>query len=151
MSFFISSNAYSAVLKVFLSFYAIALLIWAYNIQPMHDYALYFVHWDLILGGDDPWMKIPAANAYGPIYNLFAWLYALDHQLPKLLFLTAWLGVMFYSVVSFWNIEKVKVQVKLIYTIFWVFNPFFVLSTVFYGLNDSFVASLVFFISNITT
>lgn len=144
MKFFKGSHNQVVTLQVCLGIYTFILLYWAYQISPMNDYYLYFRHWDLVLSGGDPWMKMPAANAYGPIYNLFAWLYSIDHQLPKLVFLTAWLSMIFYSLVIFLNNKKVKLKVKFLYSIFWLFNPFFILSTVFYGLNDGFVASLVF-------
>lgn len=124
--------------------YSISLLTFSYTVEPMHDYALYFRHWDLVLSGGDPWKKIEAANAYGPVYNLFAWLYQIDHQFPKLAFVSSWLFIAIYSMYRFLKDSKASVTQKWLFFIFWFFNPFFLLSTVFYGFNDSFVALLVF-------
>lgn len=127
----------------FYIFYAITVSIWAYLIDPMHDYGLYFRHWDLVLNGGDPWQKMGAANAYGPIYNLFAWLYAIDKQLPKMVFVASWL---FISIYTFFQFSKLNVTFfqKTLFFVFWFLNPFFIVATVFYGFNDSFVALLVF-------
>ena len=124
--------------------YALVFFVVAFYVEPMHDYAAYLTHWDLVLNGGDPWRKMPAANAYGPIYNLFAWLYTIHYQLPKLIFASSWLFIAIYSVDRFLTISHVTVQEKTIYFIFWFFNPFFIISTLFYGFNDSFVALLVF-------
>lgn len=110
----------------------------------MHDYARYFKHWDLVLAGGDPWQKMVAANAYGPIHNLFAWLYALDKQIPKLVFVASWLFIAIYSVNRFWKLAKPTPTQKLFYLLFWFCNPFFILSTVVYGFNDNLVALFVF-------
>lgn len=111
--------------------------------EPMHDYGLYFRHWDLVLNGGDPWQKMGAANAYGPIYNLFAWLYAIDKQLPKMVFVTSWLFISIYTFIKFEKLNVTFFQ-KMVFFVFWFLNPFFIVATVFYGFNDSFVALLVF-------
>jgi len=120
------------------------MLILAYNIQPMHDYGLYFAHWELVLHGGDPWQKIGGANAYGPVYNAFAWLYVIDTQLPKLVFTASWLFVSFYAINAFWKLAHPTRLHKVLFILLWLFNPFFILSTIFYGFNDAFVALLVF-------
>ena len=37
MTHIISPKTSSIILKIFLSFYAVGLLIWAYNVEPIHD------------------------------------------------------------------------------------------------------------------
>ncbi|MBN1009074.1 glycosyltransferase 87 family protein [Amphritea pacifica] len=110
----------------------------------MHDYALYFAHWDLILSGADPWAKIGAPNAYGPLYNFLALPYALHSQLPKLIFAGCWLAVVLYTIRCFCALSNISVSVKWLFAAFWLLNPFFIVSTVFYGFNDSLVALLCF-------
>ena len=141
---FTQSKGASYKLAIFSIIYCVAVLSISYLIEPMHDYALYFRHWDLVLSGGDPWQKMAAANAYGPIYNLFAWLYVLDYQLPKLVFVSSWLVISVYAVNQFWNLPKVSCFQKWLYFVFWFCNPFFILSTVFYAFNDTFVALLMF-------
>jgi len=138
------SGSFNYALAVFSIVYFISVLVVSYSIEPMHDYALYFRHWDLVLSGGDPWKKMEAANAYGPFYNLFAWLYAIDYQLPKLIFVSSWLAISIYAVNQFWSLSKSSGFQKWLYFIFWFFNPFFILSTVFYAFNDAFVALLMF-------
>ncbi len=140
----ISREKMSKALTVFFILYGAAFLTAAYLVPAMHDYRLYFNHWDLLLAGDDPWKKIPAANAYGPIYNLFAFPYALNIQFPKLLFVGAWLALVVYSVRDFILNTDASKTAKSLYTVFWLFNPFFIVCTVFYGFNDNLVALIVF-------
>lgn len=136
--------ASSKSLDVSLCLYGIVVLVASFMVAPMHDYALYFAHWDLILSGGDPWAKIDAANAYGPVYNLFALPYAVHFQLPKLIFVSCWLALVLYTVRRFSALENISARVKWIFAAFWLLNPFFIVSTVFYGFNDSLVALLCF-------
>ena len=132
------------ILKFLYVFYAALVIISAYWVDPVHDYAGYLQHWQMILDGEDPWKKMHAANAYGPIYNLFAYLYAIEHQLPKLFFVASWLFIAIYSVVNFSKVAESNRTEKFVFALFWLANPFFLLSTISYGFNDSFVAFLVF-------
>jgi len=131
-------------LRWFLFVYSIFILISAYIIQPMHDYSAYLIHWELVLNGGDPWQKMHSANAYGPVYNLFAFFYSIDKQLPKLIFVGSWLAIAVYSTDFFWRLSKPSLSQKWFFLLFWFFNPFFILNTVFYGFNDNFAALLVF-------
>ncbi len=140
----IIKSPFNLSLNIFYLAYALVFFIVAFHIEPMHDYSAYLTHWDLVLNGGDPWQKMHAANAYGPVYNLFAWLYSIHYQLPKLIFVGSWLFIAIYSVDRFLAISHVTVQEKTIYFVFWFFNPFFIISTLFYGFNDNFVALLVF-------
>ena len=47
----------------------------------LHDYRPYLSQWDLVLMGRDPWLQV-LGNAYGPLYNLLAYLYDIDRYLP---------------------------------------------------------------------
>ena len=138
------TSAPSKLLDALLFVYVTAVLIASFMIAPMHDYALYFAHWDLILSGGDPWAKIDAPNAYGPVYNFFALPYALNSQLPKLIFVSCWLAVVIYTVRKFSALQNVSAAVKWLFAAFWLLNPFFIVSTSFYGFNDSLVALLCF-------
>lgn len=124
--------------------YCFGVLIWAYFVDPVHDYSAYLKHWELILSGGDPWQKMPAANAYGPVYNIFAFIYWLEPQLPKLIFVSSWLAVTVFVTIQFRRYSSATDVEKNIFSVFWLLNPFFIVSTVYYGFNDSFVALLVF-------
>ena len=137
-------NSPSKSIDLFLGAYAVLFLVASFFIPPMHDYALYFAHWDLTLSGGDPWAKIPAPNAYGPVYNFFALPYALHSQLPKLMFVACWLAIVIVTVRNFFSLESVSHRLKWGFAAFWLLNPFFIVSTAFYGFNDSFVALLCF-------
>ena len=137
-------KAYSRGIDFMLLIYAIGLLVAAYVIAPMHDYALYFRHWDLILSGGDPWARIDARNAYGPVYNIFALPYGLHPQLPKLIFAGCWLALSWYSIRELFANSTASSRQKWLFTAFWLINPFFVVCTAFYGFNDSLVALLCF-------
>ncbi len=132
------------ILKLFFFMYALVILGLAYSIQPMHDYAAYLIHWNLVVVGGDPWQKMESANAYGPIYNIFAWLYIYDKQLPKLVFVGSWLVIAIYSTSQFWKLPQPSSVQKWLFLLFWFANPFFIVNTIFYGFNDNFVALLVF-------
>ncbi|UTW05146.1 DUF2029 domain-containing protein [Amphritea atlantica] len=136
--------AQSKLLDVLLCFYGIVVLVASFMVAPMHDYALYFAHWDLILRGGDPWAKIDAPNAYGPFYNFLALPYAVHSQLPKLIFSACWLAIVLYTVRKFSTLQGLAVNVKWLFAVFWLLNPFFIVSTVFFGFNDSLVALLCF-------
>lgn len=123
--------------------YSLAMLLLAFFIPPTHDYALYFKHWDLVLSGGDPWMKMSAANAYGPVHNLFAAPYLLHTQLPKLIFVSCWLFVSIHTVRTFLN-TTTNSKNKLLYSVFWIANPFFIVGSTAYGFNDNLVALLIF-------
>lgn len=64
----------------------------------IQDYYFYIQMWQEIQRGHDPWFYIFGTfgkypmNAYGPLFNLFAFPALLNPLLPKLLFATAYLG-----------------------------------------------------------
>lgn len=129
---------------LFMVLYSILVLYIGYQIAPIHDYLGYFKHWDLVLTGQDPWTRMHGTNAYGPIHNLFAFFYALDKQLPKLLFILSWIAIGWYTLIKLSeNIAVNKFDWMLIFSV-WFLNPFFIVGLLGYGFNDAFVALLVF-------
>jgi hypothetical protein len=64
----------------------------------VHDYALYDRFWTVVILGEDPWYLEPGywglypPNAYGPLFNLLAFLAEFNPLAPKLLFATAYIA-----------------------------------------------------------
>lgn len=128
----------------FLCFYAVFSFLMVFFIDPVHDYLGYFKHWDLVLAGGDPWQKMPGANAYGPVHNLFAYIYMLDNLLPKIFFVFSWIFFSWIIVYLFEKCPYVKNNdVFFVYALFFL-NPFFWVGSIGYGFNDNFVALIVF-------
>src|SRR5687768_16941371 len=70
-----------------------AALVLAMTLPVQHDYRLYSGLWWRMRHGGDPWLSDDGqfqANAYGPIFNLFAWPYGLHPLLPRALFVVAY-------------------------------------------------------------
>lgn len=129
---------------IFASLVSLVMFIIGYYIAPTHDYLGYFKHWDLVLSGGDPWARIHGANAYGPAHNLFAFIYAINIQGPKLIFIASWLFIGWYTLYKL--IEKSNMQrfeIGLLFFI-WFLNPLFLVGMLAYGFNDAFVALLMF-------
>ena len=130
---------------IFASTLSLLLLVIGYYVAPTHDYLGYFKHWDLVLSGGDPWARIHGANAYGPVHNLFAFIYALNIQWPKLIFIASWLLIGWYTLYKLMqNTQARPLEVGLVFLI-WFLNPLFLVGMLVYGFNDAFVALLMFF------
>jgi hypothetical protein len=54
------------------------------------DYEWYLLQWDVILKGVEPPWVAHTRNAYGPLYNMLAYLTLVDPFAPKLLFVFVW-------------------------------------------------------------
>ena len=105
---------------------------------PKHDYQHYIVHWSAILQGSDPWTfpeGVPT-NAYGPLYNALAFLYAINPFAPKVFFCITWLVASYYIVnIIFRKFEKENLIILAgILALF--LNPFFWILIVSYGSMD---------------
>jgi len=63
---------------------------------PRHDYILFMEFWSGISLGHDPWYLAPTywgiqpPNAYGPLFNLFAWPAQINTLIPKLVFASSY-------------------------------------------------------------
>jgi hypothetical protein len=68
----------------FLAAVAFLAMAFSYLTGSRHDYMACLKQWEVILGGNDPWLGTD--NAYGPIHNLLAWTYKIHRLLPKVLF-----------------------------------------------------------------
>lgn len=66
----------------------------------IYDYSSYKSQWQHIVSGGSPWDEIQGAgvNAYGPIHNLFAGLYAVNELGPKFVYTS--LAVLIYFILS---------------------------------------------------
>ena len=66
----------------------------------IYDYSSYKSQWQNILSGGSPWEEIQGAgvNAYGPIHNLFAGLYAINELGPKIAY--ALLAIFLFFILS---------------------------------------------------
>ena len=103
-----------------------------------HDYVAFSLQWAAILQGADPWNlddSIPV-NAYGPLFNTLAILFAIHPLAPKLLFCVAWLGSAAY-LVKVLSQRYRKSPLVMLAGVFCLFlNPFFWLTISEYGLFD---------------
>ncbi len=103
-----------------------------------HDYVAYTSQWSAILKGADPWdlgEKIPV-NAYGPLFNILALLFAIHLLAPKLLFCLAWLGVSVYLIKVLSRHYREEPLIMLLGIFYMFINPFFWLTIAEYGLFD---------------
>ncbi|MBP7930649.1 MAG: DUF2029 domain-containing protein [Acidimicrobiia bacterium] len=105
----------------------------------LHDYRPYLSQWDLVLMGRDPWLQV-LGNAYGPLYNLLAYLYDIDRYLPKLTFVFAWFASSLYLLRAAYNAEISDRQRKVILCV--VLSPMFVILVALFGSFDVLVAAL---------
>lgn len=116
----------------------LGVLVLASIIGPVHDHSAYVLHWSAILQGSDPWNlgEGIAKNAYGPLYNALALLYAINPYIPKIAFCIAWLGASYYIINTFRQ-KYGEQPMILLAGIFAVFlNPFFLIMIVVYGSMD---------------
>jgi hypothetical protein len=99
------------------------------------DYDDYIVHWRLVLeGGQAPWGE-HSTNAYGPLYNMLAWIAWVDPFLPKSLFVGVWVcsGVWLATfALRRWQPVWLGYGIVLVA----LGGPFFVLLVSHYGFND---------------
>jgi hypothetical protein len=128
----------STKVKIGLILLGIGVLVLTSLIGPTHDHSAYVRHWSAILQGSDPWNlgEGTAKNAYGPLYNALALLYAINPFLPKIIFCIAWLGASCYIINTFRQKFGGKPTVTLagVFTVF--LNPFFLIMLVIYGSMD---------------
>lgn len=103
-----------------------------------HDYVAFTLQWSAILQGEDPWNlddTIPV-NAYGPLFNALALIFAIHPLAPKLFFNLAWFGSATYLAKCFLRRYQHSslVVLALISSLF--LNPFLWLTISEYGLFD---------------
>ncbi|QEH33660.1 hypothetical protein OJF2_21660 [Aquisphaera giovannonii] len=78
--------------------FAIVFLIYTAAVGPVQDYTFYLIMWKETWLGHDPWFLTSTVfglhplNAYGPLFNLLAALWAIDRFFPKLVFASAYVG-----------------------------------------------------------
>lgn len=136
---------------------AAAILVAALVTGIQHDHSAYVRHWQAVLSGGDPW---GSDNAYGPLHNPFAFLFALWPLLPKLSFVvlalvSSWALFVRTRVVGIRAAEGAKdlgtggarrfgtgTAMALVAAVF-ALNPAVVLPTYVYGQNDIVAAALI--------
>jgi Gpi18-like mannosyltransferase len=107
-----------------------------------HDYSTFTQQWDLILKGGNPWILNDgqfSGNAYGPLFNLFPYLYGIYSHLPHLIFICTWIGLSVY-VLNFFTRET-KITSPWMFAFFFL-NPLFLVTIVSYGHFDIIPAAL---------
>ena len=106
-----------------------------------HDYSSYTDQWKNILVGGNPW-HYPngefSGNAYGPLFNGFAFLYGIYSHLPHLIFIFIWLGLSRFTLnqIAPTSTDREKKG----WFLFLLLNPFFLTTIVSYGHFDIVVA-----------
>ena len=106
-----------------------------------HDYASFTVHWAHLLQGGDPWLFSSGeitGNAYGPLYNVFAYLYGIYSHLPHFIFILTWLALSRFTLNT--SAETATEKEKTFLFCFLLLNPFFLATVVSYGHFDIVVA-----------
>ncbi|RYC51565.1 glycosyltransferase family 87 protein [Flagellimonas olearia] len=107
-----------------------------------HDYIAYVKQWRIISDGGNPYLGKASDNAYGIIYNLFAYLHVTDLvAVPRGL----WILFYFFTISKLCNfISHQNPEVNLTWLkLFLLVNPLFLIFGVKYGSNDVFLSSLV--------
>lgn len=103
-----------------------------------HDYVAFTLQWGAILQGKDPWDlddSIPV-NAYGPLFNTIAFIFAIHPLAPKLLFNLAWFGSATYLAKVLLRHYQLSSLTALAVVFSLFLNPFFWLTIAEYGLFD---------------
>jgi len=108
----------------------------------LHDYKLYIAQWNLVLSHQDPWST---DNAYGPLYNLLAYIMKYFGVLaPKYFSIIVWISFFLFC----WHLilrSQNRIPKIIFLFLFGIVN-FLVFCMVFlYGSNDSLVAASVGF------
>lgn len=107
----------------------------AYFSGTKHDYIAYANQWEIVLDGGNPW--VGTDNAYGPLHNAIAWLYGLDHLLPKGLFTL--LHVATGAIASFGSLgiddTTSRLQRSCLFA-FFVLSPYSLITVGVYANND---------------
>lgn len=136
---------------IFLVFCAVAVLI-AVFLPLQHDYIHYMTQWELVLAGKDPWTTIDpdfnTSNAYGPVHNLFAYLYALGATLPRVfsaLLLLIGIGGIYNRLLSGGQGGQAGQGSLLAFHLAITTNGLIILAGFVYGTNDTVAAALVAF------
>jgi hypothetical protein len=132
--------------KIFFLLAAIALLL-PLPFHPRQDYGAYVVPWKLMWSGLDPWIYpngILNGNAYGPVFNFFAPLFALSPHLPHEIFIAAWLILSYQILVRISSNPTASSKIRNGFFVALMLNPFFWISVVSYGQFDVLIALWVY-------
>jgi Gpi18-like mannosyltransferase len=108
----------------------------------LHDYKLYIAQWNLVLSHQDPWST---DNAYGPLYNLLAYIMKYFGVLaPKYFSIIVWSS--FFLFCWYLTLRSRNRFPKIIFLFLFGIANFLVFCMVFlYGSNDSLVSASVGF------
>lgn len=112
-----------------------------------HDYSIYVPIWQSFLKTHHPYLFADGTfngNAYGPLFILFAFPYALYPTIPRLLFVMMWLTVGLFCMVQ---AEKVHITIHK-YRVLWLallLNSFFYIICMIYGMNEIVMVSCIVF------
>lgn len=115
---------------------------WRLGIQ--HDYIYYLAHWQLTIGGGDPWVVMAGEppNTYGPIYALIGFSSSLGELLPKLL-MSGLFGISVVVLAVGLAKRDVSRTAWLLFFLVVIINPLVWIAVAAYGDNDALVAALV--------
>ncbi|MEA5444074.1 hypothetical protein [Cyanobium gracile] len=120
---------------IFLAVLAFLSIAFSYQAGVRHDYVQYRKHWDVILAGLDPWLGTD--NAYGPVHNLFAWMYRVHALFPKILF--SFLLVSTGAISSFFPLgikdRTYSIQRCCLFA-FFILSPYSLITVNLYANND---------------
>lgn len=90
------------------------------------DYAGYVANWSDILSGEDPWRRTRSwPNNFGPFFNAFALLAAINPFWPKVLFIFVWFGGWLFLLGRFLDRAELSVRAALLLSALFVLGPFF--------------------------
>lgn len=119
----------------YIGFFALAIS----AISPIiHDYIAYKKQWDVIIKGNDPYAH--TGNAYGVIYNLFAYIkstnfFHTQRIVFTFIYILASFKIWSYAVSQSSKHANILLAILLINPLFWIFG-------IKFGINDTFLSGL---------
>jgi hypothetical protein len=93
-----------------------------------HDYGAFVTQWRAMLTGVNPWLYpngVMTGNSYGPLFNLFQYLYQIHSHLPHLLFIFLWLALSGFILKKYGDSPAPSEKEKKFWFWFLILNPFF--------------------------
>ena len=135
------ARRWHGMLLGFVLAYAIAAVALALVTGPVHDYKFYQRQWFVILFGGEPWSH---SSTYGPLHNLFAYVFWIWKPLPKVLFALCGAGCSYLLLKRLLaeNPPDLRRRVLTLLAAF-PFNPLVIFATYYFGQNDIVCALLI--------
>ena len=107
-----------------------------------HDHRYYMLEWDNILNGINAYAR--PTNAYGPTFNALAILYGLHDKLPRLLFVSCWIGLLLFFVKLIATSRHMSIEASQRWMVFIFMIPVYWIYVVWDGTNDILMIALLF-------